>query len=122
MNNLNGREKVIVYFSLNCDNCVRLTEKLGSLTDGLLSKDIYMLTSDSSFFGKIKKDGNSAIKKILKYPNVRAGIVSAEEFENKFFSKLIPAVYIFGVDGNLERSMRGDIKLSKLKKLLSPDK
>jgi hypothetical protein len=122
VNNSNGREKVIVYFSLNCDNCVRLTEKLGSLTDGLLNKDIYMLTSDSSFFHKIKKNGNSAIKKMLKYPNVKAGIVSTEEFEKKFFTKLMPAIYVFGGDGILKRSMRGDMKLAKLKELLSTDK
>ncbi len=113
------KDTIIVLFHPRCKHCIYQLRAINDNIVKFLTKRIYLLTTDKSFFSS---ELLSLFPILTRSDNVSWGIIQGKQAKSSLGSTATPQIFIFDSSGCLVDKIRGESKLEYiLKKLDGPE-
>lgn len=107
----NNKPLMIMYFKPDCAHCRYELDLLNKRIDELSFADIYLLTTDRSFFtDSLFRDYKNLINKV----SIKFGLASENEYKKKFGITSTPVFYFFDRHGRLAEKIIGETRFDRI--------
>ncbi len=109
-NNKSSSSLIIIIFSSTCEDCQNKAQQIRQYIKGFAQTRVLLISPE---------DSTSIVKFSIQYqlnnlPNVRFLQLTKEKIFKTFSTTTVPYILVYNHEGNLNKKLKGDIKIEKL--------